>query len=345
MEGQDVSGLGLRLRGAASAAVLALALAGCVNPAFRESVGEYGTLTQATAAQQTARLAQVAAEEEERIRADLANRRVNLRVSSACALRMGMEAAGGGDAGAPAAACTLVQEGGKPVEAFPHFDHIVALGAALSGYAGNLVLLAADPSEDQAAFSQSVTSLGTSLGSLDGAVRKLAGAKGGDAGSRLAPVAAFMADAGSLYFANRRAQALKRLVVASDPLVQEATGLLAQADDQLALYTRAPLGQALMTAQTEASAVAGNPASSTAEVRAAQDKLFAALAAYNALDATTKPFRAIGNAHAKLAEAARKGASAAEMQQAIEAVIRLAGEADAAVKAIEIGGGSKTDGN
>jgi hypothetical protein len=347
--GTDAARPAQRRRFATAIGTAALALAGCVNPAFRESVSEYGTLTQATAAQQTVRLAKVAADEEARIRADLAARKVDLRIASACALQLEMDgsgiAASGGQV-APAAGCTLVERGGKGVESFPDFDHIVHLGGALTDYAGNLVLLAADPSDDQAAFRQSVTALGTSLGSLDGAVRKLAGAQGGDTASRLAPVAAFMADAGSLYFAQRRAAALKRVVIASDPLVQEATRLLGAADDRLALYDRTALGKALMTAQTQASAVANDPSSSTADVRAAQDKLFAALAAYNAQDATTKPFRAIGNAHAKLAEAARKGASAAEMQQAIEAVIQLAGAADAAVKAVESGtGGSANDGS
>ncbi|HEY0044082.1 MAG TPA: hypothetical protein VGB62_05985, partial [Allosphingosinicella sp.] len=73
--------------------------------------------------------------------------------------------------------------------------------------------------------------------------------------------------------------------------------------------------------------------------RAAQDKLFATLAQYNAQGADTLRFQAIGAAHAKLAQAARKGASAQEMAAAIEAIIHLAGTADATVNAFKDDGG------
>ena len=326
---------------AAGFAVAALALAGCVNPAFRDSVGEYGALTKASAAQQNARVAAVAADEEERIRADLAARRVDLRLDRKCALTLAEASAGvPGDATAAApVTCTLVERGGTPVEQAPGFANIIGLTGALSNYADNLILLASDSSADQAAFGSSVTALGNSLGGLDAAVRKAAGAEPATAGPQISAVASLMAEAGSLYFEQRRGRILKAIVIRADPIVQQATNLLSGVDDRLQLYYRADLARTLLATQDAASAVAASPASSEVDVRAAQDKLFATLAQYNAQGADTLRFQAIGAAHAKLAQAARKGASAQEMAAAIEAIIHLAGTADATVNAFKDDGG------
>jgi hypothetical protein len=316
----------------------AAALTGCVNPAFRESIGEYGSLTKAAAAQQNAQIAAVAAEEQERIRSELAQNRVDLRLKPDCAARLLTDPAGGGDA----PACTLVAVGGKEIEQAPGFANILALTGALSHYADNLIALAADPTQDQAAFSQAMQSLATSVGNLDGAVRAATRAPPGQDGAKLGAVASLLADAGNLYFAQRRAAALKRIVIASDPVVQDATRLLSGVDDRLQLYYRAELAAALLRAQDNASATAASPTASTADVRAAQDTLFQALAAYNNQGADTLRYRAIGEAHAKLAAAARRGASAGELKAAIEAVVQLAATADRTVHTL--GGASGGDG-
>ena len=308
----------------------ALLLSACVNPAFRQSVGEYGALTRAAAAQQNARVAAIAADEAERIRADLAARRVDLRLKPDCAARLLTDPASG-----PAAVCSLVEVGGKPIEQAPGFANIVALTDALSDYADQLIALAADSTQDREAFAQSVTGLGSAVGALDGAVRSATGSAAGHDAPRIEAVAAVLAEAGSLYLAQRRAAALKRIVIAADPIVQSATGLLSGADDRVQLYYRAELAGALLKAQDHASAVAHDPGSSVADVRAAQDALFAQLAAYNGQGADTLRFRAIGEAHAKLAQAARAGASAAELEAAIAAIVDLAGTAGAAVKALK----------
>jgi hypothetical protein len=309
----------------------ALFLTACVNPAFRESIGEYGALTKAAAAQQNARIAAVAAEEEERIRSGLAENRVDLRLKPDCAARLLTDPAGGGEA----PTCTLVAQGGKEIEQAPGFANILALTGALSDYADNLVALAADSTADQAAFAQAVQSLGTSVGNLDGAVRAATRAPPGQDGAKIGAVAALLADAGNLYFAQRRAAALKRIVIASDPVVQDATRLLSGVDDRLQLYYRSELASVLLSAQANASAVAGTPSSSTQDVRAAQDALFQALAAYNNQGADTLRYKAIGEAHGKLAAAARRGASPAELRDAISAVVQLAATAGTTIHTLE----------
>jgi hypothetical protein len=310
----------------------------CVNPAFRQSIGEYGTLTKAAAAQQNARVAQIAAAEAERIRADLAARRADLRLKPDCAARLLSDPSGGGG---PAPACGLVEAGGKPVAQAPGFANVIALTAALSDYAEELIALAADSTEDQAAFARSVTDLGTAVGGLEGAVRTAGGGAAASDAPRIDAVAGLLAETGSLYLAQRRAAVLKRIVVAADPVVQAATGLLSGADDRVQLYYRAELATALLQAQDHASAVASDPGSSVADVRAAQDALFAQLAAYNGQGADTLRFQAIGEAHAKLAQAARAGASPRALEAAIAAIVHLAGTADSTLDALD---GKRADG-
>jgi hypothetical protein len=318
-----------------------LALSACVNPAFRQSIGEYGTLTKAAAAQQNARVTQIAAEEAERIRTDLAARRVDLRLKPECAARLLGDPSGGG----AAPACGLVEVGGKPIAQAPGFANVIALTGALSDYSDQLIALAADSTQDQAAFAQSVTALGTAVGGLDGAVRTATGAKAGTDSPRIDAVAGLLAETGSLYLAQRRAAVLKRIVIASDPVIQAATRLLSGADERVQLYYRSELAGALLQAQDHASAVAHDPASSVADVRAAQDALFAQVDAYNAQGADTLRFQAIGEAHAKLAQAARAGASPAEMKAAIEAIVHLAGTADSTLKALKGGKPANGGGN
>jgi hypothetical protein len=319
----------------------AATLSACVNPALRDAIGEYGALTKAAAAQQNARVLALAAEEQERIRAGLAENRVDLRLKADCAARLLTDPAGGRDA----PACTLVAVGGKEIEKAPAFANILALSGALSSYADNLIALAADSSQEQAALGQAVQALGTSLGNLDGAVRTATGGTPGGSSAKIGAVATLLADAGNLYLAQRRAAALKRIVIAADPIVQEAAGLLSGADDRLQLYYRGELSAALLRAQDNASAVAASPTAATSDVRAAQDALFQALAAYNDQGADTLRYKAIGEAHSRLATAARRGASAAELAAAIEAVVQLAATADRTIHTLDGGRGGEDHGN
>jgi hypothetical protein len=308
-------------------ALAALLLSACVNPAFRDSIGEYGALTKAAAAQQNARAAAVAADEEERLRTELAEGRADLRLDNC-------EPDAEGVAEGTPPRCSLVLKGGLPIEEAPSFANVAALTGALSSYADNLIALAADPEGDQKSFSESVSGLATSLGGLDGAVRKAAGAGPGQAAPKLDAIAALVAQGGNMYFAQRRAAALKRIVIAADPVVQSAARMLSGVDGALLSYYRNDLYKSVQAAQGQASKLVSAPEATTEEIRAAQDALFAKVAAYNALGSDTLRFQAIGEAHGKLAAAARRGASAGEMKAAIEAVLALAGTADAAFVAV-----------
>ena len=75
----------IALRGFAAAALL-LAAPACTSSAFRDSVGQFGTLTKAGIAAQNQRLTAITADEQERIRAELANGRADLQLIAAAGL-------------------------------------------------------------------------------------------------------------------------------------------------------------------------------------------------------------------------------------------------------------------
>jgi hypothetical protein len=332
------------LRRLALAGVAALALAGCaVDPAFRETVGQFGTVTKEAVGQQNDRLATIASNEAERIRADLAARRAILVLDPNCASVL-TAPSGASDPARPAPQCTLLVQGGQ-LEPAPTFANVLALSGALSTYSDALIALAADSTEDQQAFAASLSGLASSLGKLDGAIQQATKATPVDRSAKLGAVAGLIAEAGNLYFAHQRDQALKRIILAADPLVQEATGLLSGVGAGIDLYDRTALGRALFAAQDSAQETAADPNQSVAAVRAAQDNLFTALDAYNHYGEDRRQFGEIGAAHARLAEAARRGASLAQLKAAIEAVVRLASTTDATIKAFRDKSGSSGNGN
>jgi len=305
-------------------------LSGCINTAYRDSIGQFGTLTKESVAIQNQRLSALAAAESERIHQSLADNHVDLRLSPECTqLLLPPDPA----ATALPAPCTLVDATGKPIEKIPTYSNIKALDQALSDYSDNLILLAADTTKDQAAFSDSVTGLATSLGNLDGAIRKATGAPPGTSGAKIGAIAAVVAKAGGLFLAAERARVLKKIIIAGDPLVQEATGILADVDDRLNLYDSVGLLQAANAAQTAASRLAAASAP-PADLRAAQDALFARVADFNARGTEQQRYLAIGKAHAKLAEAARTG-NTIDFEAAISAVIDLASVTNSAVDALK----------
>jgi hypothetical protein len=326
------------------ATVAALALAACVNPAFREATGQFGAVTKEAVGQQNDRLAVIASDEAERIRADLAANRRILFLDPACGTAVALPS-GAGDPNAPAAPCGLVLQGGKPIEEAPRFQNILALSAALSDYADALIALTSDATADQQAFATSLSGLATSLGGLDGAIQKATGATPADRSAKFGAVATLLAEAGNLYFAHQRNNALKRIVIAGDPLVQEAVGLLSGVGSGIDLYDRTVLAQHLAAAVDRAQSVAADPSQSPDSVRSAQDALFAAVDAYNNYGADRRQFRDIGIAHAKLAEAARRGASFAELKAAAEAVMHLASTANTTLTTLKGKSGSAGNAN
>lgn len=300
------------------AAAILIGLSGCAtSTAFRNSVGQFATLTKAGTNAQNTRLAAIVADDQERIRAALAAGRVDLRLDPACAATITSQEAG-------PAPCRLVRADGQPIEQPVQIDNILALSAALGAYADGLIAVAADPTADQAAFTSSINSLGTSLGKLEGEVRTATGATPGSSRTEIGAVAAVVAEAGNLYFGYRRSRALQQIVLKGDPIVQQAVATLVRVQLRVRQYDRSTLFAQVQAAQQRASQLAHTPGASVADLRTAQNALFAALAAYNGAGSDVAKYVAIGEAHAALAQAARAGASPEQMAAAITAIMHLA---------------------
>lgn len=311
---------------------LATALPACVSVSFRESVDEFGRLTNVAIVQQSDNLVRISNEEEERIRKELAEQRVDLRLSADCAARLASP-----ETAADPAPCALVRADQKELERPPKFENILALSDGIRSYADSLVVLAGDNKQDRTDFAGAVTGLGTSLGGLDAAIRKAKGEPESTAGPKIGAIAGLIAESGNLYFAYRRTAALKRIIIKADPLLQEATSLLGGTDSQIDLYDNARLANRLLAARKKATDLAASNAEPRT-LRLAQDELFNLVAVYNAQTARQDRLRDIGAAHAKLAVAARRGASPQELKEAIEALIHLAGTIHATAKATKPNG-------
>jgi hypothetical protein len=327
----------------AIAAAILIGLSGCAtSTAFRNSVGQFATLTKAGTSAQNARLAAIVADEQERIRADLANNAVDLRLDPACATTETSQEIG------PLPPCGLVRADRQPLEQPVPIGNIVALSAALNAYADGLIAVAADSTTDQAAFTTSINNLGTSLGKLEGQVREATGATPGNSRAEIGAVAAAVAEAGNLYFGYRRSRALQQIVLQGDPIVQQAVATLVRVQLRIRQYDRGALAEQVRIAQQAASLAAGqlraarqsNPQAPATALRTAQNALYAALAAYNASGSEVPKYQAIGDAHRALAEAARAGASPEQMAAAITAIMHLAGTIHDSVETLEGDSGS-----
>ena len=290
-------------------------LSGCITPAYRTAVSNFGTRSEAAMKAQADHLKAIEAAETERIRAKLAADGADLRLH---------------DCGRPDTqsegfrTCKLRRFGpGGTLEVEQAFApaNILALEGALAGYGKNLALLAADPAQDQAAFSTAITNLAGSVGKLDGAIAKAT--EGGRVSSddKLGKIAGIVAKVGNLIFAYQRQRALKRIVIASNPLVEEAVGLLDDTDTVIQGYDVELAREKARSAQREASRIVADRPLNPVAIRKAQDALYEAVDALNAVGTRERQIRELGEVHAALAAAAKPGASRDQLAAALKRLI------------------------
>lgn len=304
----------------------ALVLSGCISPAFRESVGQFGAATKAAMTGEAERLGRVRESEVNRQRDEVARSGANLEVErtpDCTALRQGQ---GTGE-------CRLVRGDGVALRRIVQSANTIALGNALANYSDSLVALAADSTADQAAFTNSVTAVGTSLSNLNNAIRAATGAPEEDLSAPVGAIARLVAELGNLYFQHRRNVVLRRVITEGAPAVSRAIGLMRRAATAAAGYERALLNARLLAAEAHDDDVMGRPADLEAR-REAQRGLFESVNALNRYDTRLRLFHTLSEAHDKLVAAARSGASSAEILAALQAAIQLATTVRATVAAL-----------
>lgn len=291
------------MRALSAAALVVVLLAGCASGKLAGAVPAFGTATSAAVKVQQEQLVAFTNQEAERIKQDLARDRVALGYSDGCGRLT--------DPRAKAEDCYLVGTTGTAIETPFVASNVVALGNALVAYADALGQLAADSRKDADAFSKSLTDLAASVGGLNGAVSKVTSVSK-ISPAQLGAVASIVGKVGNLYFEHQRATALRRIIVASDPFVQEATAVLAAADEALRRNSTAQAFIRLEVASNalEESIEAGQGAQA---LRPKQDAVFTEFAALRQRAAMRNGFVLLGDTHHDLAAVARSGASFEEM--------------------------------
>lgn len=295
------------------AAILVTSLSGCAGEQYLTAVSGFDEATTAAVVVQKDQLEAFYEKEAERIRTSLAESRVELRIKG-CADLVGVNF--------QISDCQILRFDGEKLEQPFAKENILALGAALADYSSSLGNLAADASEDADAFSKSLSDLAVSLGGLDGAIVKAGGGSVVEA-EQLGAVATIIAEAGNLYFEQSRVSKLKKIIIGSDPFVQEAASLLSAGYEALRFDTMADAFARLNSADESVSKAVTSGASST-EIRKKHDALFAELAEFRTRAAIRDSFSALGEAHNLLAEASKSGASSDDLKVAILRIIESA---------------------
>ena len=292
----------------------ALAVSGCVGNTFTNSVSQFSEVTRESVEKQSNTLASIAADERERVATELAEDQAVLIIPGACLAQA---------VNPDAPKCEVERKDGKPLEKPSEFRHILALGEALVEYSDNLAILASDSSEDRANFKRALIEAASAASGLDGAVREALQVEGQTVDpSKASALAAIVGDLGGLYLQAKRTRALKSIIVETDPVVQRATALLAQAHSMERLYYFPGLVEDVRRKSNtlrRLEAVGG----SQAEWRSAQDAFFAAVDKLNQSTQAPNIMEAIGKAHGGLRVAAESGASAEDMKAAIAAVLEV----------------------
>ena len=234
-----------------------------------------------------------------------------------------------------AAACRLTLRGGGEIDADPvRVERLKALATSLGGYAAGLTSLTEDPKKDRKAFADAAGKLSGTVGALQGQVVRAGGRQVLDK-NELKALTALAIEAGALYFERRRSQALRDIIVATHPVVVEATKILGESDRNAhtAILART-VAVDLVKAQAELSdLLSGSPSDS--KVRKAQDKVFKAHQEYLVAASLVSAFGEIGAAHEALAAAAQSGLSGEDLLTLAERLTSLAGQVDATVDAFE----------
>ena len=332
---RHASETGVRRRLLVLATASALVLSGCISPAFRESVGQFGAATKAAVTAQTSQLTEVIASEREKIRNELATNGVALERDPNCAATL-IRPPSRENAVAPppdVPDCRLLQHGGGSLREEPRFENIAALGNALTAYSDSLIALAADTTESRAAFSASLASLATSAGNLNNAIRVASGKAETDLSAPLGAIAGLVAELGNLYFAAERNRVLRRVITEGEPIIRRAIEVLTETAGYAAQVQRSDRWAEFTTAHRAATDLTDRGVRGP-ELRTAQDLLFERLDSFNRSTTNARLFLQMATAHRELVRAAGRGASAADIQRALEAVIQLATTAQATITAL-----------
>jgi len=231
--------------------------------------------------------------------------------------------------------CFVERRDGKPLETPFNAVHLTNLRKALGTYSSNLALLAAGVADSDAAFRKQFDSFASSLGSLSGAVKSATGTSVLEEDDYTF-AASILAELGSLYFEYQRINALRRIIVETNPVVQKATAFLGQADVILVDANNFATLEDLSAAEDKVRRLTNSPNATTAAIRKAQldliDKTEAYRMGFRDPAKAKSAFTKLAEAHAELAKAAKSRWSSEDLKAALKLIFAAAESIQAAIK-------------
>lgn len=289
---------------------------GCAGSTYRTAVAEFGQSTRVAVDQQSSSLRSIIDAENQLIRTELAENRVDLILSGDCIASVLRQ---------EEPDCAIQRNDGNELRAAPKFAHILALGEALASYSENIGALAADSTEDRAAFKEALVAAAGATSKLDGALRTSLKIEGKPLpGEKLGIIAGIVADIGGLLLEKQRVDALKRIIITADPTVQDSVEFLMAAYQAEQTYNLSDRTRELKKAQDDLRIVNANTASTLEQRLAAQAKFIELAENYIGLATAADRFERIGKAHAALRVAAEKSATREDLLAGIKAVLAVA---------------------
>jgi len=199
------------------------------------------------------------------------------------------------------------------------------LGNALGSYSASVAELAKDSGEDRAAFKKSLTGAASAAAKLDGALRTTLEIEGKPLpADKLGVLAGIVGDIGGLLLEKKRGDALKRIIIEADPIVQKSVQALEAAHIAERAYDLADRTKKLKDAQKNLRKVNADPKSTIEQRLAVQTKFIETAEKYTLLANARDRFSKIGAAHAALEKAAQKDATKEDLKAGIKAVFEVA---------------------
>lgn len=299
----------LKIRSRSIALLLAgtALLAGCVGSQFQTATAKFGAETETTMTAQSEQIAAVSAMETKRRREEIVSNKTMLSLHDDCFNDPEISGA--------YKPCTIVAlpGSGEIVEFHYELPAIVGLQRALSSYGKNLALLADDADADQAAFSASIDKLGASIGKLDAAISKTAGSDRVATDDKVGTIASIIGSLGQLAFKYQRQHALRRIIIANDPLIQEALAQLEKADLEANRFKRVAAQEIARDAAMKAKL-----ANSDDQRRTRNEELYRVVDLLNDVQASSAKLKKLAAIHGALADLARSGNRGARTKLARE---------------------------
>lgn len=305
----------------------------CTSNAYLKTVGAFGDQVEKNITARSALIEDINQAEFDKTLAQLAQDRTGLGLSSGCTSFI----AAGIVAPEVKPDCAIVTVAnaakGTQSEAVTYgleIKNTQRLAAALGKYAGSLKALAGVGASEEEALTDGYAGLGKSIVDLNAAVGEFSD-KSLVNDERTGIIAGLIGELQVAIFDYERSRLLRRLIVETDPAVQEATAFLQTSTEAGALKFNTTLYQRAVAATRKAQNDAANPQVSKANLEKSQRAAFKAVETLKSQSRPLAKFSDIAEAHSKLAAASKSG-DLESLRSALSKILTLNDTVSTAIK-------------